>query len=178
MKFYFESRKWVLFFLSSMILGLLIIASEILHSTQNPQTLNHKEIDFLLKENKHLASVVVGTGKRPIYAFIDPLCSMSQDFVETLYKNKLYKTDQYQIFLFLYHLDPKPSHKQIYSIMESDEPEILLKEIMISKNTSLKLSEIPDLDTEEKIKSIEKLAKKIGVDKRPYIISNGIMIGE
>jgi hypothetical protein len=157
---------------------ILIIANEVQNLPTQFTPLDPKTINKLLENNKNLASVVVGNGDKSIYVFIDPLCSMSQEFVETLYNNKLYKSDQFKIYLFLYHLDRKPSIKHIYTIMESDEPEITLKDIMISKNVPLNLCDDPSTETINKIHAIETLAQKISVYKRPYIISQGRMIGE
>jgi len=155
------------------ILFPLLLFSIVLYSAPKQLT-TPKETLLLLEELKDDA-IVFGNGKKEIHSFIDPKCSVSQRYLKHLIRKKKKLFKRYKIYLYLYELKRKKSANIIQNIFDSDFPDILLKAIMVDKN--IKLSEFDeDLDDEDinsKMERINQVAKKIGVYKRPYIITNG-----
>jgi len=155
------------------ILFQILIFSIFLYSYPKQLT-SKKETVQLLNSIKDYA-IVLGDGKKEIHSFIDPKCSVSQRYMKHLFKKKKKLFKRYKIYLYLYELKRKKSANIIQNIFDSDFPEILLKAIMVDKNIPLnELDEdLDDEDIDMQIDKIEKVAKKIGVYKRPYIITNG-----
>jgi len=115
-------------------------------------------------------AIILGHGKKKIYAFIDPYCPVSQAYIKSLYKSEKRMFPKYSTYLFLFELPRKHSADMISTIYTSKNPQQMIKSIMVNGE---KLPEIPVKETDEKVKRIYKLAKKIGVHKRPYIVING-----
>lgn len=134
------------------------------------QLLSPEETTALLKANERDA-IVLGSGSVPVYAFVDPECSASRGYVTFISKMLERNPGRNRFYLFLYHLDGKPSEEYITTILGSDTPEFLLKTHMVGNNNiALKPS---DSDTDERVERIAVLAKRIGVYMRPYIITDG-----
>ena len=137
------------------------------------QLLSSKATKQLLETIKDDA-IILGSGKKEVHSFIDPKCSVSQRYLKHLIRKKRKLFKRYKIYIYLYELKRKHSANIIQNIFDSDYPAILLKAIMVDK---IPLSEFDeDLDDEDinsRMVRIEKVAKKIGVFKRPYIITNG-----
>ena len=168
------SRKYnrivVLIVLCSAIMGLGIYAGVSSKIPEKVQLLSPGNTLELLRQYEDDA-IVIGEGSEPIYVFIDPLCEVSQMYVQFLYKQKRMLA-KYRYYLFLYHLDGKPSELLIPTILESDYAELMLKQVMISKSRFDEVEEA-DVDVEEQMERIASLAEQIGVYKRPYIIIDG-----
>ena len=129
----------------------------------------------LLQQHQEDA-IVVGSGTIPIYAFIDPECSASQDFMQHIYGIIERNPERNRFYLFLYHLDGKDSDEYIATIQGSDTPELLLKTHMV-KHIRIE-TELADSETEDAVERVATMAREIGVYKRPYIISDGKVRGE
>jgi hypothetical protein len=138
------------------------------------QATSPKETIELLENIKDYA-IVLGEGKKEIHSFIDPKCSMSQRYLQYLYKRKGKMFKRYKIYLYLYELKRKKSRNIIRNIFDSEYPNILLKAFMVSHLSGLEYLEedIYDSDIESQVEAIEEVAREIGVYKRPYIITNG-----
>jgi arsenate reductase-like glutaredoxin family protein len=139
------------------------------------QLTSPKETLSLLEDIKEDA-IVLGDGNKEIHSFIDPKCSMSQLYLKYLYENRDKIFSRYKVYLYLYELKRKDSAKIIRHIFDSEYPETLLKSIMVNHSTplsELEEDDVDDDDIEEKVARIEEIAQKIGVFKRPYIITNG-----
>jgi len=115
-------------------------------------------------------AIVLGTGEKKIYAFVDPYCRVSHAYVQSLFKSKERMFSKYSTYLFFFELPRKHSAKMVSTIYMAKDPVRMIEEIMVHEK---KLPENPSPETEEKVKRIYKLAKTIGVHKRPYIIING-----
>jgi len=129
-----------------------------------------------VNETRHLVefaegdAIILGSGKKKIYAFIDPYCKVSQAYIKSLYKSEKRMFPKYSTYLFLFELPRKHSADMISTIYKSKNPQQMIKSIMVNGK---KLPEIPTKQTDAKVQRIYKLAKKIGVHKRPYIVING-----
>ena len=115
-------------------------------------------------------AIVFGESDKEIHTFIDPYCSMSQRYLNFIYKKKKVMFKKYKIYLYLYELPRKKSNDIIKTILSSDYPKIMLKQVMIEQE-DVDLED--DGDAEEIMEEISEAAEKIGVFKRPYILING-----
>ena len=113
-------------------------------------------------------ALLMGTGERKVYLFVDPLCPHSQDFIELISSNeKLLLRNSYNIYL--YTLKRLQSEKVVTAIYMSGDPLHSLIDVMIHKKkvtTEVK----PNQDVLMKIAAIESVAQKLDVYKRPYLI--------
>ncbi len=111
--------------------------------------------------DKH--AIIMGSGKKNVYVFIDPLCRYSRKFMK-LSANNESLLKKYRFHLFLYEIPRLHSSKVINAIYSSKEPLQLLKEVMLKNK---KIGSNKELD---EVRQISKVATKIGVFKRPFII--------
>lgn len=116
-------------------------------------------------------AIHIGTGKsKTVYLFVDPLCKFSKEIVTKISENKMLQlTDSY--YVFLYRLPKLDSEKLIQYIYQSDDQKSALLDIMVE-------GEIVDFDnfkaddkTLNTIGKIAKVAKKLDMKLRPYMIS-------
>jgi len=130
------------------------------------------EIAIELLETIQNSAIVLGSGKKDIHVFIDPLCSMSQRFLKLIYKrnNKIFS--EYTIYFYLYELKSKKSKKHILNILSAESNERMLRAIMLGKE-EFDLKDIEDEKSEKSFDKIAEIARQIGVYKRPYIMING-----
>jgi hypothetical protein len=158
--------KYFVFF----FLCLSLFAKEI---PQKVQLLEPLETIKLLEDHQEYA-ISIGEGETKVFAFIDPKCSMSQMYIKKLYEQDGRMLKKYTVYLFLLHLNGKHSEQEIETLLTTEMPELSLKVVMIQNQTIL--YEVADDAVLEKIETIEEIAKKIGVYKRPYIIMEGKVI--
>jgi hypothetical protein len=151
----------------------ILFFAELEAKRANKKQLTSPKETLKLLETIKSEAIVFGEGKREIHSFVDPLCSMSRRYMKFLFKNKKRMFKKYKVYLYLYELKRKNSKNIIKNIYDSEEyAGLMLKEIMLN-NAKIDLYEIDDDFIEDKITKIEKVAKKIGVFKRPFIIANG-----
>lgn len=152
---------------------LLIIASISLFSS--PKQLTTPKETILLLEKLKSDAIIFGNGKIEIHSFIDPKCSVSQRYLKHILRKKRKMFKRYKIYFYLYELKRKRTANIIQNIFDSEFPDLLMKSVMIDKDISFSQinEDLDDDDIYERMRRIENVAKKIGVYKRPYIISNG-----
>lgn len=151
----------ILFFLVTSLMG-----------AQKEKQLVLPDVAMKLLETIKSDAIVLGNGKQEVHTFIDPLCSMSQRYLKLLYKrnNKIFS--KYTIYLYLYEIKSKKSKKHILNIMNAESSERMLRAIMLGKE-EYELKDIKDEKSKKIFNKIAKVARKIGVYKRPYIMING-----
>ncbi len=156
------------------VLTLTISATD-LFSNETPQQITSPTETLTLLETIKKDAIVIGNGTKEFHSFIDPLCSLSQKYVEYLYQGGEKFFSRYKIYLYLYELKRKNSANIIKNILESQFPETTLKALMVDgtvQSTELN-SEVDEFEIEERVSRISTIAEKIGVYKRPFIITNG-----
>lgn len=131
------------------------------------------------KEHKHLPydlsvsllqsldsdAIILGSGEKIVYVFIDPLCPHSRKFIKMVSKNPI-MLSKYRYHLFLYGIPRLKSTDVISAIYLSKNPiETLLKIMVEQKIFKAKGTTI----STKKINQISKVAKEIDVYKRPYL---------
>jgi hypothetical protein len=120
----------------------------------------------LLKSIEHNA-IVIGTGPIDMYAFIDPLCPRSQDFVSMIVENKKMQK-RYTYHFFYYELKRFNSKGLIAKIYEQDDPLALMKKIMIEHAETEPVKILTDT-VQKKIDEISAVAIELDIYKRPYL---------
>jgi len=120
----------------------------------------------LLKSIDHYA-IVIGTGPTHMYAFIDPVCPRSREFVEMVLENKkMQKT--YTYHFFYYELTRFHTKELIGTIYSAKRPSIMMKKVMVDKIDVPLITEISS-DVEAEIDNISKVADTLDIYKRPYL---------
>jgi hypothetical protein len=114
-------------------------------------------------------AIRIGHGPNTYYAFVDPLCSKSQRFIEMINERKdLQKKNSY--YIFLYRLEKFDSDAYINYIYQSKQPLIALKEIMIDGDyDQVNIIEIHE-ETRTKVDHISEVAQQLKMKRRPYLL--------
>lgn len=131
------------------------------------------------KEHKHLPydvsvsllqsingdALILGSGEKLLYVFIDPLCPHSRKFVTMVSKNPM-MLSKYQYHFLLYSIPRMKSTDVVSAVYMSADPIETLLQIMIEDKVRYgKGNEM----TKAKVNRIATVAKEIDVYKRPYI---------
>lgn len=133
----------------------------------------------VLKEHKQLSyeltvpllqsidkdAIILGSGKKIIYVFIDPLCKHSRKFITMVSKNPK-MLSKYQYRIFLYSIPRLNSTEVVSAVYMSDDPVETLLEIMVENWVDY---EEGNEMTKARVQRINAVSKEIGVYKRPYI---------
>ncbi len=124
-----------------------------------------KALPLLLSIDSH--ALKIGSGSIQMYAFIDPVCPRSRDFVEMIYENKKMQK-LYTYHLFFYELKRFNTHRLIASIYKAADPLEKTLKVMVKKEEIQELKMIPE-KIQQEIEDIEAVAKKLDIYKRPYL---------
>lgn len=131
------------------------------------------------KEHRHLSydvlasllqsidndAIILGSGKKMLYVFIDPLCLHSRKFITMVSKNPK-MLSKYQYHLFLYSIPRMKSTDVVSAVYMSVNPVETLLQIMVEEKVSYdKGNEM----TQAKVNRITAVAEEIDVYKRPFI---------
>jgi hypothetical protein len=114
---------------------------------------------------KHLA-MKIGSGKREIYAFVDPVCPKSRQFISAVFESeKLQAQNSYYVFLY-----PQPKFNSdilVATIYESPDPLAMMKKVMTE-------GYVPDCTEQQtqlkKIEAIAVFGRGLKMQRRPYLI--------
>lgn len=131
------------------------------------------------KEHKHLSydvlvpllqsidsdTIILGSGKKLLYVFIDPLCPHSRKFITMVSKNAK-MLSKYQYHFFLYSIPRMKSTDVVSAVYMSATPIETLLQIMVEDKVHYdKGNEI----TKARVDRIALVAQEIDVYKRPFI---------
>ena len=123
------------------------------------------DVSVSLLKNIHNDAIVLGSGKKLLYAFIDPLCPHSRKFITMISKNPK-MLSRYQYRLFLYSIPRLKSTDVVSAIYRSSNPVETLLQIMVEEKV---YSEKGTEMTKARVDRIATVAQEIDVYKRPYI---------
>ena len=151
---------------------LLFLLTGLYSQESKPKQLLAPEATLGVLDSIKSEAIVLGHGKKEVHAFIDPLCSLSQRYLQFLYAEQDRMFAKYTLYLYLYELPRKHSAGHIRTILASKMPDIALKSLMVNGD-DLMLETVESPQIEARIRHISEAAEKIGVYKRPYIIING-----
>ncbi len=119
-----------------------------------------------LLKNIQDKGIVLGSGEQIVYVFIDPMCKYSRKFMHNVTSNKK-MLKKYKYILYLYSIPRLHSKKVVLAVYKSAKPLATLMEIMLDdKHYSSSGNE----KGEKTIAMISAVAKRIHVNKRPFII--------
>lgn len=151
-----------------LILFLLVLSSTLM---ANEALISKKKVPLRialpLLKSIDMYSIVIGTGPIHMYAFIDPVCPRSRDFVEMIFDNKKMQTS-YTYHFFLYELERFHTKNLIAKIYNAKDPLVVMQKIMVKKEETSGLMSIPQ-EIEFKINQISKVATELDIYKRPYL---------
>lgn len=129
----------------------------------------HKHLPYettaSLLQSIHSDAIVLGSGAKHVYVFIDPLCPHSRKFMKMVSTNPK-MLSKYQYHLFLYTIPRLNSTEVISAVYLSKNPIKTLLEIMVEEKVQY---DIGNEMTQAKVDKITFVAKEIGVYKRPFI---------
>ncbi|MBT8348126.1 MAG: hypothetical protein HKP62_01600, partial [Sulfurovum sp.] len=118
-----------------------------------------------LLQNIHNDAITLGSGKKLVYVFIDPLCPHSRKFITMISKNPK-MLSKYQYRLFLYSIPRMKSTDVVSAIYISENSIKKLLEIMVEEKVHYAKG---DTITKAKVNRIATVAQEMDVYKRPYI---------
>lgn len=112
-------------------------------------------------------AIVFGTGANHVYAFLDPMCSVSQNYLELIKSNELFlKMNTY--YIFLHRLEKFDSDELIDSIyMADNRKEALIKNMIHGQKIEFQFA---SLEVEQLRDRIRTVAHKTQMKQRPYIL--------
>ncbi|WP_373034823.1 thioredoxin fold domain-containing protein [Sulfurimonas sp.] len=116
-------------------------------------------------------AINIGTGKKnDVYVFVDPMCKYSKRFIKKISENKMLQMlNSYHVFL--YRLPKYESDRLIQYIYQSADKKKTLLDVMV-RSKKINLDGFKATSKEYEItKRITKVAKKLKIKKRPYMIS-------
>jgi len=145
-----------------LLLSFNIFASENIPVKQKPQ--------YMLESiSKHAIRIGTGTLSN-VYIFVDPMCKYSRRIMSRINENQMLQLKS-SYYIFLYRLPKFDSDKLIQYIYQSSDQKSVIMDVMVDE-------EIIDLDdfkadkeTLQALKNIAKVAKKLDMKLRPYIIT-------
>lgn len=114
------------------------------------------------------SAVRMGDGPVKVYAFVDPMCPHSRNFVEMIAESEKMRT-RYSYYFYLYTLPRLHSEAMVATIYDNDNPKELLLDVMV-RHKVVPEKETTDGSVFQKIRAIATVAEKLDVYKRPYII--------
>jgi hypothetical protein len=154
------------------IIIILFFSMTSLMALPKEKQLVSSEVAINLLQNIKNNAIVLGYGEQEVHTFIDPLCIMSQRYLELLYKRKKKIFAQYTIYLYLHEIKSKNSKQHILNIMHAESSENMLRAIMLNKEGYTLTNKI-DYKIKDVFDDVARAANKIGVNKRPFIMING-----
>lgn len=120
----------------------------------------------LLKSiDKH--AIVIGSGPTHMYAFIDPVCPRSREFVSMIFESEKMQ-ERYTYHFFYYELTRFHSKNLIGTVYSAKRPLEMMKSIMVDAKEVPVLTTFSSEITKE-INAIADVAEKLDIYKRPYL---------
>ncbi len=151
--------------IKAIILSLSLMSTVLFANAQKEHKHLSYELSLSLLQSIHDDAIVLGSGKKFLYVFIDPLCKHSRKFITMVSKNPN-MLSKYKYHLFLYSIPRMKSTDVVSAVYISPNPVETLLEIMVEDEVVYdKGNEIINA----KVNRIDTVAKEIDVYKRPYI---------
>lgn len=147
------------------ILSICLMATMLFANEQKEHKHLSYDVSVSLLTSIHNDAIILGSGKKLLYVFIDPLCPHSRKFITMITKNPMMLL-KYQYHLFLYSIPRLKSTDVVSAVYTSSNPIETLLEIMVEENV---YTEKGNETTKAKVNRIATVAQEIDVYKRPYI---------
>ena len=123
------------------------------------------DVSFSLLKGIDNDALILGSGKKVLFVFIDPLCEYSRKFIVMVSKNPK-MLSKYQYHLFLYSIPRMKSTDVVSTVYLSEHPIETLLQIMVEDKVAY---DIGNEMTKARVNRIATVAEEIDVYKRPYI---------
>ncbi len=120
----------------------------------------------LLKSIDHHA-IVIGDGPTHMYAFIDPVCPRSREFVEMILENKKMQK-RYTYHFFYYELKRFHTKDLIGTIYADKDPFAMMVKVMVNKD-EVKFVKKLSPKVIALMNDISTIAEQLDIYKRPYL---------
>ena len=154
--------KYLFFLLFVLLMGPLVANEPLISKKKAPLSVALP----LLKSIDHYA-IVVGNGPIHMYAFIDPVCPRSREFVEMVLENtKMQLT--YTYHFFYYELTRFHTKNTIGMIYAAKDPLEMMRTIMIDKTEITPIGRL-SAHVKKEMDEISMVAQQLEIDKRPYL---------
>ena len=151
--------------IKAIIITLCMIGSVLLADEQKEHKHLPYDVSFSLLKSIDSDALVLGSGDKILYVFIDPLCPHSRKFITMVSKNTK-MLSKYQYHLFLYSIPRMKSTDVVSAVYMSPHAIETLLQIMVKEKVLYdKGNEI----TNARVDRIANVAQEIDVYKRPYI---------
>jgi len=113
-------------------------------------------------------AIRMGDGPVKVHVFVDPLCPHSRNFVEMIVESEKMR-HKYSYYFYLYTLKRMHSEEMVLTIYHSKDPLASMKAVMV-EHKEITPFKSKDINASTVITGIEKVAEKLDVYKRPYMI--------
>ena len=151
--------------LKTIILSLGLMLTLLLSNEHNETKHLPYDQSLSLLQTIHDDAMIFGSGTKHIYVFLDPLCPHSRKFI-TMVSQKPKMLSKYQYHIFLLSIPRLKSEGVVSAVYTSKQTMETLLEIMIEEKVK---RDQGDKMIQAKVDRIGNVAKKIHVNKRPYI---------
>ncbi|QOP40694.1 hypothetical protein [Sulfurimonas marina] len=145
----------------TILLALYLNASEVQHNSSPSY-----ETSISLLKSIERDGLIYGKGKRLVYVFLDPLCPYSRKFISMVSQNPKMLL-KYRYCIYLYSIPRLHSTDAVSAVYLSKKPIDTLLKIMIAKQTILATGTPL---SKQRVQRIATVAKKMNVNKRPFLI--------
>ena len=112
-------------------------------------------------------AIIIGKGPTHMYAFIDPVCPRSREFVSMIVESEKMQ-ERYTYHFFYYELTRFHSKDLIATVYSAKRPVDMMKVIMVDENNVTALTTFSS-DITKEINAISDVAEKLDIYKRPYL---------
>lgn len=123
------------------------------------------DVSASLLQNIDSDAIILGSGEKLLYVFIDPLCPHSRKFITMVSQNPK-MLSKYQYHLFLYSIPRMKSTDVVSAVYMSENPIETLLQIMVEDKVRYDKG---NKMTKARVDRIAAVAQEIDVYKRPYI---------
>ncbi len=112
-------------------------------------------------------AIIIGSGPTHMYAFIDPVCPRSREFVSMIFESEKMQ-ERYTYHFFYYELARFHSKNLIATVYSAKRPLEMMKTIMVDQKEVSVLTTF-NSDITKEINAIANVAEKLDIYKRPYL---------
>ena len=157
--------RYTLTMIKAIILSICLMGTVLFADGQKEHKHLSYDVSFPLLKSIHNDAIVLGSGEKVLYVFIDPLCPHSRKFITMITKNPK-MLSKYQYHLFLYSIPRMKSTDVVSAVYMSSNPIETLLHIMVEDKIRYDKG---NKMTQARVNRIAIVAQEIDVYKRPYI---------
>lgn len=149
----------------TLILTILLLTNLIANESQTKKHLSYETSISLLNSIKK-DGIILGSGTRLVYVFLDPLCPYSRKFISLVSQDDK-MLSKYRYCIYLYSIPRLHSADAVSAVYISKKPLETLLDTMVQKKVHTAAG---NNFTKSRVQRIDAIAKKMNVNKRPFLI--------